>query len=227
MMRTHPHTPLTSPPASSPPLRPPLGLHPTPLPTPYSLPLYFQRCVAKGAPFVFVFVQNGGKYEHFAFRFELKKTVCFSRVSHEGKKTAKIWSYLTWKAKLTSLTPINPPPPPPTPTALEIVRVVYSIRHILKSEMCSHLSIEQTIHRNKNNIQLYWNAQILLCSVVDPLHFGTDPDPRIRFTDLWIRIWILFFPRKLTRCRPKKSFLKSFLLIRQSSKIKSQKEVTK
>jgi hypothetical protein len=32
---------------------------------------------------------------------------------------------------------------------------------------------------------------VIFYSVVDPLHFGTDPDPRICTTDLWIRIRIL------------------------------------
>ncbi len=36
-------------------------------------------------------------------------------------------------------------------------------------------------------------VQSLVSSVPDPLHFDTDPDPRIRTSDKRIRIWILLF----------------------------------
>ncbi len=42
-------------------------------------------------------------------------------------------------------------------------------------------------------------------SAVDPWHFGTDPDQRIRDTELRIRI--LLFREWLTRCQQKISFL--------------------
>ncbi len=38
-------------------------------------------------------------------------------------------------------------------------------------------------------------------SVVDPWHFGTDPDPPIRTTDLRIRIQILIIRQWLTKCQ--------------------------
>ncbi len=52
-------------------------------------------------------------------------------------------------------------------------------------------------------------------SVVDPWHFGTGPDPRIRTKDIQIRIriWILLFWLWLTRCQQKKVFFQVFLLI--------------
>jgi hypothetical protein len=34
---------------------------------------------------------------------------------------------------------------------------------------------------------------LLKTIVVDPWHIGTDPDPRIRASDQWIRIQILLF----------------------------------
>jgi hypothetical protein len=36
-------------------------------------------------------------------------------------------------------------------------------------------------------------------NVVNPGHFGTDPDPLTRTTGLWIRIRILHFPEKMAR----------------------------
>ncbi len=47
-------------------------------------------------------------------------------------------------------------------------------------------------------------------SVVDPWHVGTDPDPRVRTTDLRIRI--LLFTSVMFKMPTKKYFL-SFLLI--------------
>jgi hypothetical protein len=64
-------------------------------------------------------------------------------------------------------------------------------------------------------------------SVVDPLHFGTDPDPWIHTNDLQIRI--LHFSSVADKM-PKKVFFAFYFLkvhFNQSSKIKCQKEVTK
>ncbi len=116
-----------------------------------------------------------------------------------------------------SVTPINPLPHPNCPNLLE--------RHSLKSDMSSLLSIEQTTHRNQNNDQLYWNAWILLCIVVDPWHFGMNLDSRIQITDLWIRI--LLFMQVVDKMPTKNKFFYKVLCLYISPKIKSQKEVTK
>ncbi len=51
-------------------------------------------------------------------------------------------------------------------------------------------------------------------SVVDPWHFGTEPDPRIRTTDLWIRIRILLFSSVAFKMPTKKLvFFLGFLLM--------------
>ena len=150
----------------------------------------------------------------------------WKRNESEAKREAKTYNSskslkvsLKWEwGKAKSVTPINLPPHPNCPNLLK--------RYPLKSDMCSLLPIEQTTHRNQINYQLYWNALILLCIAVDPWHIGTDPDPRIQITDLWIRM--LLFSQVADKMPTKnKFFSKVSLIIHQSSKIKSQKEVTK
>ena len=56
---------------------------------------------------------------------------------------------------------------------------------------------------------------VLIFSVVDPWHFGTDPDPLIRAFDQWswIRLWILLFSCLTFKTPTKNYFSKFFLLI--------------
>ncbi len=61
---------------------------------------------------------------------------------------------------------------------------------------------------------------------MDPLHFGTDPDPRIRTIELGIRILLLL--SLAFNMSTKVTFSGVFLLFEGTfSKIKSHKEVTK
>jgi hypothetical protein len=63
------------------------------------------------------------------------------------------------------------------------------------------------------------------CSVVDPWHFGTDPDQRIRVSDKWIRILLFSSLTFKTQNFSAYYFLK--LHLHHLSKTKSHKEVTK
>jgi hypothetical protein len=73
----------------------------------------------------------------------------------------------------------------------------------------------------------------LVSSVVDPWHFRTDPDQRIRASDQWIRIRILLFSC-LTFKTPTKNYFYIWVFcllllkvnLHHFSKIKSHKEVT-
>jgi hypothetical protein len=49
-------------------------------------------------------------------------------------------------------------------------------------------------------------------SVVDPWYFGTDPDPRIRASDQWIRIRILLFSSLTFKMPTKKNYFFCLLL---------------
>ncbi len=53
------------------------------------------------------------------------------------------------------------------------------------------------------------SATLVSSSVVDPWHFDTDPNPRIRTTELQIWIRILLFRQWLTKCQ-KIRFFQSF-----------------
>ncbi len=48
------------------------------------------------------------------------------------------------------------------------------------------------LHISKVALPLYC-VKKLIVSVLDPWHFGTDPDPRIRTSDKWFRIRIQLF----------------------------------
>ncbi len=121
---SHCHTPLSSPPASSP--TPSTTSWPTSHPlTPYSLPLYFQRCVAKGAPFVFIFVRNGGKCE----RFSISLRTEINRVLFESlawRETTKNMKPLDMKSETNPPnTHKSPPTPPQLPSKLWESYTVY------------------------------------------------------------------------------------------------------
>ncbi len=47
-------------------------------------------------------------------------------------------------------------------------------------------------------------------SVVDPCHFGTDPDLQIRSSDQWIRLWFLIFSSLSSRRQQKNYFKQKF-----------------
>jgi hypothetical protein len=74
-------------------------------------------------------------------------------------------------------------------------------------------------------------------SVADPCNFGTDPDPRIHTSDLWIRIRmqiliLLFSSVTFSRLHNKKMFLSFFaydflkVQLHHFQRYKSNKEVT-
>ncbi len=75
---------------------------------------------------------------------------------------------------------------------------------------------------------------VLNFNVVNLWHFGTDPDPRIRTTDLWIRIriHILLFSSVAIKMSTKNKFLSKFFAyyllkvhLNQSSKMKNHKKL--
>jgi hypothetical protein len=99
----------------------------------------------------------------------------------------------------------------------------------LKSMSQNVWSEKKLFSYNINGLCRYFVNIISVCnapSVVDPCHFGTDPDPRIRTTESRIRNWILLFSLVAFKMTTKNKFFRIYFVfyslkvrLHQSSKI--------
>jgi hypothetical protein len=92
---------------------------------------------------------------------------------------------------------------------------------------------QRILHRRLISFHIF--SEYAESSVADPWHFGVDPDldPRIHASDQWIRI-LLFSSMTFKMSTKTNLFVQKFFCLllfegafTSSSKIKSQKEVTK